>query len=205
MHAGRVRRHLHGGVSILLDRRPGTLRQLAGLGPADTSVDPHLLPALAAQEAVDGQSRRLARDVPEGLLDPADRRVDHRAAGEPAEVVHHRPEVFDVARVLADQPSLEVVDGRDRRPVRPARIGLADAVDALIGLDLDEDMIPPQADEECLDVRDPDLRAAPGLPRRLRSARGVRRGTDRQAGRHQEVTPSHRLPFSVWGSVCGSK
>ena len=36
---------------------------------------------------------------------------------------------------------LEVVDDRDRRFVRPARVRLADAVDALVGLDLDEDEV----------------------------------------------------------------
>src|SRR5262249_58722513 len=125
---------LDGRVAVLLDRGLDALGELARLGPADALVDPDLLPALAAQQPVDGQADRLAGDVPQRLLDPADRRVEHRAAREPAEVVQHRPEVLDVAWVLPDEPILEVMDRGNRRLVRPARIRLADAADALVEL-----------------------------------------------------------------------
>ena len=89
--------------------------------------------------------------------------------------------MLDVARILADQPLLEVVDGRNRRLVWPAGIGLADSVDPLVSLNLDEDMVPAQANDERLDVRDPDLRAARGWARRLSRRAASRRRPGRSS------------------------
>ena len=84
---------------------------------------------------------------------PLDGRVGDDAAGEARGVVHQLPEVLDVARVLADQPGLEVGDHGRGRVVRPARVRLADAVDALVGLDPDEHVVAAVGvDEERLDL-----------------------------------------------------
>src|SRR5262249_29680157 len=89
----------------------------------------------------------------------------------------------------------------DRRLVRAAGIGLADPVDPLVRLNLDEDMVPAQADQERLDVRDSDLRADRVLARRLSRGCCARR-TDGQSTRHEEVTPFHAVTYlsSCWAN-----
>jgi hypothetical protein len=58
------------------------------------------------------------------------------------------PERLDVARVFPDEPRLEVRDDGGCGLVRPARVRLADAVDALVGLDPYEQVVAPvQTDE----------------------------------------------------------
>src|SRR5438093_430163 len=125
-----MRRHLDRRIAVLLDQTARAGGKIARRRPAGALIYAHLVTAFAADQHVDGQSRGLAGDVPKRMLDSADRGVDHRAARKAREVVHGGPEVLDIARILADQPALEIADGGDGGLVRPDRIRLAPARDA---------------------------------------------------------------------------
>ena len=78
-------------------------------------VETNPVAARAAEQCVDGQPGDLARDVPERLLDPADRGHEHRAAAPERVPVHDLPEMLDPARVLALDQSGELCHrGHDR-------------------------------------------------------------------------------------------
>src|SRR6185436_12008275 len=62
----------------------------------------HTLPALSAQEAIEGSARRLARDVPEGHVDGADAEGHQAAVPVPERrVAEAAPDARDVPRVAA--------------------------------------------------------------------------------------------------------
>jgi hypothetical protein len=89
------------------------------------------------------------------MLDTADCRVHHQPTGETGEIVHHRPEMLDVARILADEPALEILDGSDRCLIRSGGIRFTYPVNALVGLHLHEHEIPvSHANQKRFDVRD---------------------------------------------------
>src|SRR5688500_15602028 len=93
--------------------------------------------AAAAEEAPYRLSRQLTGEVPQGDVDGRDR--PHLRAG-PAGVgdgdEHVLPQPLDVARVLADQQRRQVLLD-DGALALTARIRLAEADDALIGVDAD--------------------------------------------------------------------
>src|SRR5262249_20886091 len=62
------------------------------------------------------------------------------------------PVVDDAGRVLADQPRLELLDGRRARLGAPLQDRLAEPDDALVGVDLQEE--PTRLDEEGLEPGD---------------------------------------------------
>ena len=69
--------------------------------------------------------------------------------------VQHLPVVLDQARVLADQAAAEVVDRRGDGQLAPLERGLAEADQALVGLDPDEvPVLPGDAHELILDRGD---------------------------------------------------
>ena len=90
-----------------------------------------------------GLADALADDVPAGDLDRRERRtVDLPAVGVDV-AVHALGEQLDLGRVEPDVGVLELVDGgRDRLGER-VRGALADAVDALVGLEPDENPVLP--------------------------------------------------------------
>src|SRR5262245_35326668 len=128
---------------------------------ASALVNANLVAALPTKQTIHGHAHYLAQDVPQGVFDAADGCIDNKPAWESREVHHHCPQVLDIPRVLAHQPTFEVVDGRDRGAAWPARIGLADAVNSLVGLDFDENQIAgADSHDKSLDVGDLDVGAA---------------------------------------------
>ncbi len=112
----------------------------------DGGVGAERLAETAAEELVDRPFRRLADDVPQGDLDAA-HRLDDRPlpAEEDRALVHAVDEAVDLERVLADdalgQAAAYLVRQRrldDRLGDERRRVGLADAGDAGVGMDLDD-------------------------------------------------------------------
>jgi len=130
-------------------------------GPASApavGVDLDFVPAGAAQQVVDGLPGGLARDVPEGVLQGADRAVEVHGPALAREVgVGHEGEVLDVERAAPDQVAAQLLDvGLNGAVPVVLRVGLPPAVQALVGLDPDEQPVLGQAgvDEEGLDCGD---------------------------------------------------
>ena len=96
---------------------------------------------LAAEQLVDRHAERLALDVVQRDVDGRDGGRQHAAALEVVAAVHLLPERADGHRVRADQELPEVLDGADDRLLAPGEAGLAPAVDALVGLDLDDELV----------------------------------------------------------------
>ena len=138
-------------------------------GEPAVGVERHVVAHLAPEQVVDGASHRLALDVPQRDVDPADdgRRQTpgtevRRLAKEP--VPHRR----DVGCVLADDPGAEVPEGvGDHEAAVAGEVRcLAPAVHALVGQDVHEgpDVLrlrvvvgapPGGVDDEDLEVGDP--------------------------------------------------
>ena len=98
---------------------------------------------LAAEQLVDGRAEGAPFQVPQRVVDAAERRVDHRAAGKARADVELVPDALDVHRVHADQPIGEIVDHVGGGHVGPGAVGFADAVQALIGVHLDKAKVAP--------------------------------------------------------------
>ena len=95
------------GVFYALNQR------LAGVAE-DVVIDARLVPRLAAEQLVRGDSEVLSGDVPHGDVEGAERAHDGRAPEVGVEV-HILPVVFDAEGVFADQVSREQLDGGLRR------------------------------------------------------------------------------------------
>ena len=90
--------------------------------------------ALAAQQAVDGQARDLALDVPQRHVDAGDGVVEHGAVAPVGGAVEHLPGVLDVVHVAADHRGAEVfVNGGLDRQNALGEGGAAEAVEAGFG------------------------------------------------------------------------
>ena len=74
--------HLQRRVVVCLHQPGGVVGQLLGRVAIDGLVDAHLVAALAAHQLVDRYAKGLTLDVPQGMLDAADGRVEHGATGE---------------------------------------------------------------------------------------------------------------------------
>src|SRR5262245_22923652 len=133
-----MRRHLHCGVAVLLDQRLCTFRHTSRAVATGALVNANLLAALATEQHIYRKPRCLSGDVPKRVFNAANCSVDHETPWETSEVHHRCPEMFDVARVLANQPVLAIVDDSHSSFVGPTRVSLANAVDALIGLHFDK-------------------------------------------------------------------
>ena len=100
----------------------------------------------AAHQLVDRLVRGLADDVPAGHLEPADdaHHGQVRTLGEAAGI-GLAPEALDVVRIVALQIALEDIGDDRHHGLRMERRGidLADTLDAIVGLQRDEDPIHP--------------------------------------------------------------
>ena len=96
---------------------------------------------LAADQLEDRHAERLALDVEERRLDRAEGAPEHRARPPVGIAVHPLDEVFDRERILSDDEALELLDRRRHRLRPPLQRRLADAVDAGVGVELDEDEV----------------------------------------------------------------
>ncbi len=130
-------------------RRGGhRLGRALDLVPA-VGVDAHAVAHAAAHERVHGLADALADDVPAGDLDGRQRRaVDLPAVGVDV-AVHALGQQLHLRRVEPDVGVLELVDRGGDRLGEGVRRALADAVDALVGLEPDEHpVLPGVADRE---------------------------------------------------------
>ena len=96
-------------------------------------IDALAIAVRTADEVVDGNSERLALDVPAGELDAGYAHL-RDAAGHGAEVsVHIEVQLFDGFRVFADEQGLEVFYQPDQRAGGDAGPELAVSGNALVG------------------------------------------------------------------------
>jgi hypothetical protein len=118
---------------------PGFLDVFGGLGgvaAADVVVAGHGVAHLAAEEFVDGHIGALAFDIPEGDVHGGEDVVVDGAVAPVGFQVGALPEVFDLVRVFADEPGLEVLfKGGDDGVGSEGVVGGADAVEAGFGGD----------------------------------------------------------------------
>ncbi len=133
-----------------------TLRVLLGrraARPVRVEADP--VAAGAAEQRVHGQPRGLSGDVPERLLDAADRGHQHRPAAPERVPIHDLPEMLDPARVLALDQARELGDGGHDRLGLSLERRLSEPGDSLVGPHLDEHPVAHAAvDDEGLDLGD---------------------------------------------------
>jgi hypothetical protein len=104
---------------------------------------------------MDRGAEALAENIPACDLDRRDDRAVNMAAVERHAVEHALGEAVDPARVLPDREMLQLVNtglgGRDEAVQRT----LADAVDAGVSMNLDEEpVLPARADREGFDIGD---------------------------------------------------
>ena len=104
------------------------------------SVGPDLVAHLAAQQFVDRHTQRFALDVVERHLDSGLGAVLDRTAAREVAVVDGLPQLFNPEGILTSDHAAVFLDQR-RHGRRPAS-RVAPAGDPLVGLDLDEDVVP---------------------------------------------------------------
>ena len=97
---------------------------------------------LAAQQFVDRHPQRLALDVVQGDVDRGNRRLQHAPAFEVLAAICLLPDPADLHRVAADQELAKMLDGADHRLLATTQAAFAPTEDALVGLDLDEHLVP---------------------------------------------------------------
>ena len=141
MSEGHVLRGTLGGeIGVEVD-----VRRVARLG-VEVRVAAEALVHEAAEQLVDGLLDGLADDVPARHLDPA-QHADERDVGAPrvALAVDVAPESLDPERVGADHvAAADVLDHlRDDVRAEGGRVDLADALDPVVGRQLEEDEVLP--------------------------------------------------------------
>ena len=82
-----------------VSRRVGGIRRTIATNPG---IHTDALAHPATEQLADRHAERLALDVPQRLIDAGNGTHEDRPAAIEAAAIHDRPEVFDVARVLAD-------------------------------------------------------------------------------------------------------
>ena len=118
-------------------------------------VDPDLVADLAAQQRVARDIERLGLDVEKRVLDGAERLADDAALPGTRRIEEVLADQFMVHRALADHAVLELVDYRGDARRAEALVELAPADDAILGGDLEEEVVPPAvAAREGLEVAD---------------------------------------------------
>ncbi|MNO95535.1 hypothetical protein D3C76_871800 [compost metagenome] len=125
-------------------------RSTRGVGravAADPRIHADLVPHLATQQVTDRHTQRLALDVPQRLVDTGQGAHVDRAATVEAAAIEHGPDVFDVARVFADQVVGQFFNGGSNRVRAAFDHGLTPAGHAFVGLDLEE--APARWNDEC--------------------------------------------------------
>lgn len=101
----------------------------------------HAVALPAAEEVVDGHAQRLALVVVVRDVDGRHGGGEHPPALEMLAPVELLPKGADAHRVLPDHEPGKVVDGPGDRLLAAGEAGFAPAVEALVGLDLDEELI----------------------------------------------------------------
>ncbi len=141
------------------------LADLVGPVAADPGIGPDPVAHPAAHHLPGGQSERPALQVPQGLLEPGQRRHQDRAAAVEAAAITDLPNVLDPERVVAEEAVAKRREGAVHRLRLAFQARLAPADRAFVRLDPDEQ--PARRDIEGLDLRDlhnPSSRRKPGPP-----------------------------------------
>ena len=95
----------------------------------------------AAEQVVDGDAEGLAAQIPEGEVDGGEGGGVDVAAAEELAAPEHLPDVLDPRRVHADQQRFVGFDHALNGELFPGNAGLAEAGEALVGVDLDEGIV----------------------------------------------------------------
>ena len=103
------------------------------------AVEQHPVPRGPAEEPAGRHAQGFARQVPQSDVDAGQGRLQHRPPAPEGAAEDVLPEVFDPGGILAHQEGLEVLQGLDHRARAAAERGLANAVQPLVGDDLDVD------------------------------------------------------------------
>src|SRR5215469_13391791 len=101
-------------------------------------VDSRPVARLAAEQLVDRHTKRLALEVPQRGVDAADCAQQNWSTAPESAPVHVLPDVFDRERVTADDELLQMLVCAEDAMIATAQTAFADAVDARVGLDLDD-------------------------------------------------------------------
>ena len=137
-----------------LGRLEEGFRRTLGAIPA-IGIAEHAVAHPSAEQLMDRHAETFAEDVPAGDLDRRDDRAMDMAAVERDAVEHALGERVDAARILADRKVLEFVHAGLGRLDEAVQRALADAMDARVGMDPDEQpVLPAGADREGLDLGD---------------------------------------------------
>ena len=106
---------------------------------ANPGVHPDTLAHPTTEQVADRDTQCLALDVPQRLIDTGNGAHQNGAAPVEAATVHHRPEVFDVARIAPHQVVGQLIHCRGDAVRAAFDDRLAPAGDAFIGFDLEEE------------------------------------------------------------------
>ena len=97
---------------------------------------------LAAKQFVDRHPQRLALDVVQSDVDGGNRRLQHAPAFEILAAIGLLPDPADLHRIAADQELAIMLDGAGHRLLATAQAAFAPTEDTLVGLDLDQQLVP---------------------------------------------------------------
>src|SRR5690606_17737993 len=100
-------------------------------------------PALSSQQLVYRYTQQLAFDIPQCLIQTAQRVIQHRSVAPVRTYIGGLPDIFDVVYVFAAAKIIQVfVDGRNHRVGAPAASGAAHTIRTrLVGLDFYYDQL----------------------------------------------------------------
>src|SRR6185437_14197223 len=124
----------------------------------DPGIGAHLLAHLAADHLPNRKPEGASLQVPQRLLEPRQRRHDHRAAAVEADL----PDILDVERVRADEPVAIGFEHTLDRLGPALETGFAPAECAVFALDADKQ--PAGRHQEGFDAGDPALAHASASP-----------------------------------------
>jgi hypothetical protein len=119
---------------------------------AGVGIDSDALAGRAAEQLIDRHTEQLSLDIPERLIDTAQRRGQDRATTIEGVAIDRLPVMGDIARILADQIGLHLADrlGAGSGPSLGDRLTKTDH--ARIGMDLQKE--PARLDQKCLELGD---------------------------------------------------
>ena len=125
------------------------VHRLGNVAAIRVTIDHHAVATAPAEKLVERQLRDLRLDVPQCRVDGGDRAHRHRTAPPVRAAIEVLPRILDAGRIAADQRGDHMVAeiGGDRQ-LAPVEGGVADAVDAFVGLDLQRDEVAARASDD---------------------------------------------------------
>src|SRR5690606_35981746 len=126
-----------GGLEFLRALDGAFARAVAGRGKGGYDM-----PLLAAEQVMDRYAPRLPLDVMQANVDGGNRRLQHAPAFEILAAIHLLPDAPDLHCVLPDQEFTIVIECARDGEFTPRKPALTPAEKALVGLDLDQQLVP---------------------------------------------------------------